>query len=108
MSDQSLQALTDFYKLLDVKKYEPQYGRKRSCWSKKFRRDLNRIIGSHDWICADKHRMEIIEEARRLRKYLRHRPPTIPIISGWYFFQRMREQSICRRIFKLQKLGKAS
>lgn len=100
----NLTVITDFYEALGVKHLEPKYGRKIPKSAKEFRRDLNRIIGGHDWMCADKHRMEIIKEARRLRKVLRHHPPSIAIVSGWYFYQRMREQSICRRILVPRRL----
>jgi hypothetical protein len=104
-TDVGAHALADFYELLDVKQYEPRYGRKRSQNARSFRKSLNRIIGAHDWASADKWGREIIEEARRLRRYLRHRPPTMGNITGWYFFQRIREESITRRILPPSRLG---
>jgi hypothetical protein len=68
------QAFKTLYEKLGVKKYEPKYGSKRPRMSKKFRRELNRIIGAHDWASADKWRREIIEEARRLRRILQAIP----------------------------------
>lgn len=104
-TDVGAQALADFYELLDVKQYEPKYGRKRPQSARSFRKSLNRIIGTHGWASADKWGREIIEEARRLRRYLRHRPPTMCNITGWYFFQRLREKSITRRILPPRGYG---
>jgi hypothetical protein len=87
------QAFKTLYEKLDVKEYKPKYGSKRPKMSKKFRRDLNRIIGHHAWASADKWRREIIDEARRLRRLLRQ-------VMGWMFFQELRRESIARRIFK--------
>lgn len=75
----------------------------RSKATRRFRTELNRILGQHNWATRSQSRHEdfgkLLTAAKKLRDELHHRNTTMNDIMGWHIRQRLAEASIARRVF---------